>query len=568
MPAPHFVLLVFRANFKTWIDFGIILYADAFQREYDSHLEKAGMERKKYYKHNSKAKLCHKYLSIIIDGMTQNTTRMPHHAQKPSHWEKKKENTTPFYETHLMGILAFDVTGTAAFCELSHANVSNNADLTIDTIHRTILRNQEARHSQGIPAPEVLYLQLDNVNSNKSKRLLWYCAWLVMTDVFKKVKVGFLLVGHTHENIDQLFSRISLRLKRANCHTLSDLKALIEKSFKPTPGTAHITHVNDWKAFFTRGNVNDVHDISFNHQFKIKANDSGTVMVSSKQYSTDANWGTPSPVLLEPPTGIPCALPDKKLEPLKMTALKFVRDIYAKYQKFDWDNEDVKTFWDTEIDYQERIVSGHPPDPPHNLYQPLHSLTEAPVVPRIALEPNELARYQPDRRDIYVGRQRTAAEREAAEYLQDQYMRVSFRDMNPGSVALVKASTGHHASIAPPDHSFRLKLGQNSLSEPLLLAKVVLQYPEAESLSWQYYKPIRFTNVAERYIANTKATTSGCFRLPPAPTDPTAVFRARFSSDDVILSWDLDEGDDETCLEAQQHQEAMIILRSLRQQAP
>ena len=51
------------------------------------------------------------------------------------------------------------------------------------------------------------HLQLDNVTTNKSKLMLIYLSWLVATGVFTKIKLGSLIVGHTHEFIDQLFSR-------------------------------------------------------------------------------------------------------------------------------------------------------------------------------------------------------------------------------------------------------------------------------------------------------------------------------------------------------------------------
>ena len=39
-------------------------------------------------------------------------------------------------------------------------------------------------------------------------------------NVHMQVKIGFLPVGHTHEDIDQLFSCISRRLKHRNAMTI------------------------------------------------------------------------------------------------------------------------------------------------------------------------------------------------------------------------------------------------------------------------------------------------------------------------------------------------------------
>jgi hypothetical protein len=50
--------------------------------------------------------------------------------------------------------------------------------------------------------PPVLYLQLDNTaRENKNKFVMTFLALLVERGVFEKIKVNFLLVGHTHEVI-------------------------------------------------------------------------------------------------------------------------------------------------------------------------------------------------------------------------------------------------------------------------------------------------------------------------------------------------------------------------------
>ena len=51
-----------------------------------------------------------------------------------------------------------------------------------------------------------------------------YSAWLIVKYyVFSQIKVCFLMVGHTHEDIDQMFSCISRRLSKNNARTLLEL---------------------------------------------------------------------------------------------------------------------------------------------------------------------------------------------------------------------------------------------------------------------------------------------------------------------------------------------------------
>ena len=76
----------------------------------------------------------------------------------------------------------------------------------------------------GYTLPDVLYLQLDNTSKgNKCKEIVGYCGWLVDWKVFKKIIVSFLPVGHTHEDIDQFFSRLAIYLK---CHNAPSRVAL------------------------------------------------------------------------------------------------------------------------------------------------------------------------------------------------------------------------------------------------------------------------------------------------------------------------------------------------------
>lgn len=45
--------------------------------------------------------------------------------------------------------------------------------------------------------------------------------------------MGFLLVGHTHDQIDQMLSKFSSCLNKEDAYTLDSLIKLIEESYKP-----------------------------------------------------------------------------------------------------------------------------------------------------------------------------------------------------------------------------------------------------------------------------------------------------------------------------------------------
>ena len=50
-----------------------------------------------------------------------------------------------------------------------------------------------------------------------------YLKYLVAARVFESIEVGFLPVGHTHEDVDQAFSQTSARLRVRNSTTRDDL---------------------------------------------------------------------------------------------------------------------------------------------------------------------------------------------------------------------------------------------------------------------------------------------------------------------------------------------------------
>ena len=205
-----------------------IFFADKYIKLRQAHLDHAALERKKFRHHTDKCKHAYsdKAMSMIFDGMTQDTTALPHFGRKPG-WQQRHK-----YGVHVQGVM---VAGRKARLEFAYGNVANDSNMAITTIHNAILAEQKTRLQEGRPFPRVLYIQADNVSSNKSKVLMGYLCHLVNLGVFSKVKVNFLLVGHTHENIDQHFSRFSIALRQRDCLTLDDLMKVATDSLQQQP---------------------------------------------------------------------------------------------------------------------------------------------------------------------------------------------------------------------------------------------------------------------------------------------------------------------------------------------
>ncbi len=86
-------------------------------------------------------------------------------------------------------------------------NQPGNTNTVLDTILLTIADIFEGDFSK---VPPIFFLQLDNTSStNKNNIQIAFNAALVELGIFKEVWLSFLPVGHTHEDIDQMFSCIA-----------------------------------------------------------------------------------------------------------------------------------------------------------------------------------------------------------------------------------------------------------------------------------------------------------------------------------------------------------------------
>ena len=124
--------------------------------------------------------------------------------------------------------------------------------------------------------PRTLYLQLNNTaRENKNQVLIAYLSMLVEKKVFKKVKLGFLLVGHTHDQIDQMFSRFSVKLAKKSAFDLPEICEVLRESYEPQPEVHNLKGTYDFCEFATGGDLGaasfmQLNDHSSQHQFKMK----------------------------------------------------------------------------------------------------------------------------------------------------------------------------------------------------------------------------------------------------------------------------------------------------------
>ncbi|KAL3682469.1 hypothetical protein R1sor_000491 [Riccia sorocarpa] len=223
---------------------------------------------------------------IQIDGMDQKKTALPHFSKQP-----KSVDGAALVGVHLVGAMVFHgKMQTRAF--LTYNNIKSDSNLTITVLHKILLEWEG-------PLPPTMYLQLDNtVRENKNNILFAYLAMLLDRNIFSKIKLGFLLVGHTHDFVDQMFSHFSQALRRENAFTMSRLRSVIQNSYDPKPITSVILQTWDFKNFIeTEPKLfRTLNDITHNQQYKFKLASTLDVRVWCKQFSTDQTW--------EPPAGV------------------------------------------------------------------------------------------------------------------------------------------------------------------------------------------------------------------------------------------------------------------------
>ena len=166
------------------------------------HLLDVKAEKLMYYSNRARARRSpHSILSIIIDGADQSKHDMPH-FKDCSHLISEIRRI----KMHLYGALVHGI-GAYAFTIPDHEPQGHNT--TIQVLHHILCDISNKSY-----LPKVLKLQVDNTTKqNKGQFLYGYLDLLVEYGVFETVEVSFLPVGHTHEDIDQFFSRISVWLR-------------------------------------------------------------------------------------------------------------------------------------------------------------------------------------------------------------------------------------------------------------------------------------------------------------------------------------------------------------------
>ena len=191
------------------------------QRNQDSHLREVEFERRAYYTNQCRAQCAPEtYLSLIIDGADQSDQELPHFHERSHTMDSVQKQ-----KLHVYGALAH---GRRAYAFTLPAHVRQGHNTTIEVIWRVM---EDIVATEG-KLPPVFLLQLDNTTKqNKGTYLYVFLYLLVHHGVFDRIIITYLPVGHTHEDIDQMFSRFAIALRQFNAVTRTEMGNVLEDAF-------------------------------------------------------------------------------------------------------------------------------------------------------------------------------------------------------------------------------------------------------------------------------------------------------------------------------------------------
>src|SRR5689334_16189424 len=116
--------------------------------------------------------------------------------------------------------------------------------------------------------------------------MLAFLSWLVQKDVFQSIQISFLPPGHTHEDVNQLFSLYAKHFFLSQCSTPEKFEQLVkEKIQNPTFSTHWIHQVFNWKEWF-KPVLNVIQGHSGPPAFHIHQSTDGHVLVQALKSST------------------------------------------------------------------------------------------------------------------------------------------------------------------------------------------------------------------------------------------------------------------------------------------
>lgn len=138
-------------------------------------------QRFRYHTLRERAETDRSIMSIIVDGMDQNATNLPHLKR----FNKSAANLWHL-RTHVTGAI---IHGHGSYAYTDLLQWPHDPNLTMNILIEILLRRIMDYIGSKVPLPKKLYIQLDNCNrENKNKYVLGFLSLLVQERLFEEVK--------------------------------------------------------------------------------------------------------------------------------------------------------------------------------------------------------------------------------------------------------------------------------------------------------------------------------------------------------------------------------------------
>ena len=177
------------------------------------------------------------YLNLTIDGSDNSAYGFPYFSDRTHSTSRGHKVKSKLYAAILHGHFG------AAFTFAT--NLTGGSVVTVEIINKML--DWFLQDKPGNRLPPTLWIQLDNTcRDNKNRYVFGFLHSLVDMGLFQEVEVNFLPVGHTHCDIDQLFSRVSVYLYGNNCFSFRDLLRKAQAACKLIKYTDRLYGFANW----------------------------------------------------------------------------------------------------------------------------------------------------------------------------------------------------------------------------------------------------------------------------------------------------------------------------------
>ena len=280
-------------------------------------------------------------VTIQIDGMDNSKSYCPRLVEK-----SKKSAGLLRLPTKIQGCILYSghyIEQRKVLFYLNHDHFQQSSNMVVSTIYKLL---QEIIKDQG-KLPKKLRVFADNCyRENKNRYLFAFLDHLVELGIFEEATIDFLIVGHTGNEVDQLFSILTTEFKSTDMLDVESLKSKILNSpIKPKPVVESMMYTWDWKESIET-HLNPLQHHSFFNSFKF-SKDNGQTRLRYKKLPQSPEYGPVEGIQLFATRGVVGLVQaaDFRIESLNLD--KLVRGLQPLFQTLNLEHRMlVVSRWD------------------------------------------------------------------------------------------------------------------------------------------------------------------------------------------------------------------------------